>query len=284
MHTNSNLDVNGIFVWLKSNFLPAGDITFPLDSLPFLQTLVNPNLHPTMRALALAVTFLGLTQGFSPALDSKSTFRTNGKRDRNVIVLNDIAMSDVAVPVALFLAAAAASIVKSDKKEEAVAAVVVKSVAPVVIAPEEPVVEAVPDVKPVTKKAAPKKESPAPKPVAEKPAPVPPPVKVEPAPKVVASKPAPVPEPAPEPVRKTKDISQLKMEVASTLEQEKEKISRLRAAEERAKAATAAAEEPEEEFVEEFLEESPVTGRKRKFVMKVLKKVIAPWRNWATIN
>jgi hypothetical protein len=240
-----------------------------------------------MRALALAVAFLGVTEGFSPAFDNKSTFRTNGKRDRNVVVLNDVAMSDVAFPVVLFFAAAAASIVKSNKKEEPSATVVAKVVAPVVIALEEPVVEAVPEVKPVVKAPAPKKVSPPPKPVAEKPAPAkvePAPVKVEPAPQVVASKPAPVPEPAPEPVRKTKDISQLKIEVASTLEQEKEKINRLRAAEERAKAATAATEEPEEEFVEEFLEETPVTGRKRKFVMKVIKKVIAPWRNWATIN
>lgn len=229
-----------------------------------------------MRALALAVAFLGVTEGFSPAFDNKSTFRTNGQRDRKVVVLNDIALSDVAFPVALFFAAAAATVVKSDKKEEQSAVVVAKAVDPVVISPEQPVVEPVPEAK----APAPKKVSPPPKPVAEKPAPA----KVEPAPKVVASKPAPVPEPVPEPLRKTKDISQLKIEVASTLEQEKEKINRLRAAEERAKAATAASEEPEEEFVEEFLEETPVTGRKRKFVMKVIKKVIAPWRNWATIN
>jgi hypothetical protein len=110
-----------------------------------------------MRALALAVAFLGVTEGFSPAFDNKSTFRTNGKRDRNVVVLNDVAMSDVAFPVVLFFAAAAASIVKSNKKEEPSATVVAKVVAPVVTALEEPVVEAVPEVKPVVKAPAPKK-------------------------------------------------------------------------------------------------------------------------------
>ena len=245
----------------------------------------------------VVVTFVGVCKGFSPVFDHTSQFRTQGQRGRNVIALNDVAMSEVLVPSALFFAALAATVLKADKSDSTVKAkpIVVQKVEAVTVESVADVVE-VPTPSPV-KAESPKTVAPepapapvAPKPVAAKPAPAP--VAPKPAPAPVSPKPVaavlvPAPEPvAAEPVRKTKDISQLKMEIASTLEQEKEKVNRLIAAEQRAQAAaaTAAAGEVVEEFVEEFLEEPPVAGRKRKFVAKLFKKVIAPWRKWSTIN
>lgn len=218
----------------------------------------------------VVVTFVGVCKGFSPAFDHKSHFRTQGQRDRNVIALNDVAMSEVLVPSALFFAALAATVLKADKNDSDVKEkpIVVQKVEAVTVeAAVTDVVEAPAPVKTESVAPTPAPAPPAPKPVAAKPAP-------------------PAPEPVAEPVRKTKDISQLKMEIASTLEQEKEKVNRLIAAEQRAQAAaaTSAAGEIEEEFVEEFLEETTVSGKKRKFVAKLLKKVIAPWRKWSTIN
>ena len=234
----------------------------------------------------VVVAFVGVCKGFAPAFDCTPQFRTQGQRDRTSIALNDISGSEVLVPAALFFAALAATVVKADGEDSSVkddppSVKNVKAVTVEVAAPS-PVEKVAP--KPEAEKPAPVAEKPAPAPV--KPAPAPVPVKAM-TPKPVAPKPAPkpVPEPVAEPVRKTKDISQLKMEIASTLEQEKEKVNRLIAAEQRAQAAAdAASGEIEEQFVEEFLEETPVTGRKRKFVAKLLKKAIAPWRKWSNIK
>jgi len=234
-------------------------------------------MYPTMRVLSLAVAFLGVSHGFSPAFEHSSSFRTEGQRNSDVVALNALPISEVVLPVGVFLAAAAASVVIPGK------ALPAKKKVPVVKDKPDP-----PKTAPVAPAPAPAKPAPV-APAAAKPVPVAPaPVAAKPAPvKVVAPKPAPVaaaPVPAPAPVRVTKDISQLKREIASTLEQEQEKVNRLLAADKKRADAAIVIEEPEEEFVEEFLEETNATGRKSKLIVRVIKKVIAPWRKWSNIK
>jgi hypothetical protein len=276
--------------------------------------------------IILVALVVGVAQGFVPSYGQQSSYRTEGKREQKEVVLHLIPWVDVLVPSMLFVAAAAATVLKSDesvsfdttflssikslsvansKKNESINAIpsTVKNEASIeepkdVVA--TPIVADIPEV--VTKPVAETKS----KIIVEKPKidEVKKPIKTvasppKPIPSTVSTSTLPPPVSRPEPARTSKDITQLKMEIANTLDQEKAKLSRLKAAEKRvqdeaaAVAATAAAAESEAaadyEFIEEFQEEeelvvSPKRGRKTRFVLKVIKKVIAPWRKWSNIQ
>ena len=111
--------------------------------------------------------------------------------------------------------------------------------------------------------------------------------------------PAPVPAPAPAAVPANKDISEIRNEVASTLDSRKEMQKRLddaKASRDAAKSKEepAAVEAAEEDVAEEETaaavdeadddaSEEKVTGRKRRFVGKVVKKVVMPWKKWNSL-
>ena len=116
---------------------------------------------------------------------------------------------------------------------------------------------------------------------------------------------APAPVPAPAPVAPkaatpaNKDISEIRNEVASTLDSRKEMQKRLddaKASRDAAKSKEepAAVEVAEEDVAEEDTaaaveeaddddSEEKVTGRKRRFVGKVVKKVVMPWKKWNSL-
>ena len=80
-----------------------------------------------------------------------------------------------------------------------------------------------------------------------------------------------------------KDISSLRNEVASTVEQRKEMTDRLEKAkqertDEEPTDDKSSASEEKEPVVSEAGEKT--TGRKRRFVKNLIKKVIMPWKKW----
>jgi hypothetical protein len=100
--------------------------------------------------------------------------------------------------------------------------------------------------------------------------------------------------PAPEPkaaAPANKDISEIRNEVASTLDSRKEMQKRLddaKASRDAAKSkeveAAAAVEAVEEEVAEEDdASEEKVAGRKRQFAGKIVKKVVMPWKKWSSL-
>jgi len=110
--------------------------------------------------------------------------------------------------------------------------------------------------------------------------------------------PAPAPKPAPAPVASTKTttaskpLSDLVKEVASTVEEQRETQERV--AKRQAQAAAEAAEQSALDFYSDAAEEqepeattfdtSKAPKRKRKLAMRILKKVVAPWRKWENIK
>lgn len=214
------------------------------------------------------VAFVGISQGFAPPLQNRATITTR----RNAI---DSSVADTAVPVALFLASVAASIVKSGDSSKVTPSPVPIPKVKVETATEapKPVVELPPEPAP----------EPTPEPVAE------------PAPEPVAE---PAPEPEPEPVTvevpRVKDLSDLKVQVASTLEGEQEKLKRLEAKqrmeekENAAAAAAAAAAEEIETAKENTVEEVTEAPKKKqsifRLVWRIVKKIVAPWRKWKNIK
>ena len=112
-------------------------------------------------------------------------------------------------------------------------------------------------------------------------------------PKPAAPAPVPAPAPAPKPVEK--DISQIRNEVASTLDSRKEMQKRLddAKAERSKKQPPAIFEEPEEEGEKEEVavehteeaDDSTIStnGKKRQFVGKLVKKVVMPWKKWSNL-
>jgi type IV secretory pathway VirB10-like protein len=122
--------------------------------------------------------------------------------------------------------------------------------------------------------------------VVEEPAPAPTPTKL--AKKTVSpAPPAPAPAPAAAPAPRT--TTELVKEVASKIEDQRA-TEELVASRKAAKVSgdsndEATSSEPEDDF-EEVLEgaDKPKSGKKRKFVLKVIKKVIAPWRKWENIQ
>jgi len=268
----------------------------------------------------ILLALVGVSQGFVPSYEKKSFHRAEGKRDQKELVLHLIPLIDVLVPSILFVAAAVATVVKSEESEafdmSFLSSIKTSSVAdpktedkinefPVIVKNEvsvvepkdvavvTPIVAEIPKVeaKPATENKAKNDESKKPiKKVASPPKPVQ---------SVAPTSTLPAPVSRPEPARTSKDITQLKMEIANTLDQEKAKLSRLMAAEKRVQeeaaavaAAAAAAEsdaQADYEFIEEFQEEEDLVvsskrGRKTRFVLKVIKKVIAPWRKWSNIQ
>jgi type IV secretory pathway VirB10-like protein len=125
--------------------------------------------------------------------------------------------------------------------------------------------------------------------VKEEPAPAPAPAPV----KAAKKKPAPPPpEPAaPAPAPAPKTTTELVKEVASKIEDQRateELVASRKAAKEAESSSEAgsSSSEPAEDDFEEILEgaDKPKSGKKRKFVLKVIKKVIAPWRKWENIQ
>jgi outer membrane biosynthesis protein TonB len=123
--------------------------------------------------------------------------------------------------------------------------------------------------------------------VKEEPAPTPVPAPVKAAKKKKETPPA-APAPAPAPAVKT--TTELVKEVASKIEDQRateELVASRKAAKdsEASSDGSSKSSEPDDDF-EEVLEgtDKPKSGRKRKFVLKVIKKVIAPWRKWEAIQ
>jgi hypothetical protein len=201
------------------------------------------------------------------------------------------------VPMAIFAGAAALTIYQQQQtvknavgdKDDATTATIptpvakapVPAPAPVAVTPKVEVTPPAPAPAPV----------PAPVAVAPKPAPAPAPVPV-----AVAPKPAPAPVPAPPPVKKD-----LVREYGSTIEDRKETEKVVQ--ENKAKAtAKAEAKNPkkEEEAAADVAAAAeaavvpvvPVdvtstlkkSGSKRRKAWRVVKKVVAPWRKWDSIN
>ena len=86
------------------------------------------------------------------------------------------------------------------------------------------------------------------------------------------------------------DLSAIKKTIANTLSGEREKISRLKATEPKttpinAPDDTQTVETSPSSIVYQLpkKEEQKITGRKRKLVAKVLKKIVMPWRKWASL-
>jgi hypothetical protein len=212
-----------------------------------------------MRVLTVVAALLGVSQGFSPAfvrqtklpvsfgLQTKDSFsdarRPGVALPKTALSVVNVDVSEMYFPAALFVGAIAGGIYDSVKKsEDKDGDTAVKATATVVA---EPAKEVAVKEKAVAEEA---------KEVAEEPA------------------------PAPEPVKK--DISQLKLEVGSTIEQRKEMTDRL----EKAKA-----KEAEESQVEKEAEEPPAEEEKPKRTLlrkiwRVVKKVVAPWRKWENIR
>jgi len=98
--------------------------------------------------------------------------------------------------------------------------------------------------------------------------------------------------------KKTKSTTDLVKQVASTVKDQREtqervaarKAAEAKAREEEAAAAAAAAEEGAVETVEQAIEreeeeeEGKTTGKKRRLALRVIKKVVAPWRKWENIK
>jgi outer membrane biosynthesis protein TonB len=123
--------------------------------------------------------------------------------------------------------------------------------------------------------------------VEEEPAPAPAPAPVKAAKK---KKETPAPSPAPAPAPAVKSTTELVKEVASKIEDQRateELVASRKAAKdsETSSEGSTKSSEPDDDF-EEVLEgaDKPKSGRKRKFVLKVIKKVIAPWRKWEAIQ
>ena len=210
-----------------------------------------------MRVLTVVAAILGISQGFSPAfvrqtklpvlfrLQTKDEFsdarRPGVALPKTALSVVNVDVSEMYFPAALFVGAIAGGIYDSVKKsEDKDGDTAVKATATVVAEP--------------AKEVAVKENAEEAKEVAEEPA------------------------PAPEPVKK--DISQLKLEVGSTIEQRKEMTDRL----EKAKA-----KEAEESQVETEGEEPPAKEEKPKRTLlrkiwRVVKKVVAPWRKWENIR
>ena len=118
--------------------------------------------------------------------------------------------------------------------------------------------------------------------VKEAPAPTPVPAPVKAAKKKKETPPAPAPA--------VKTTTELVKEVASKIEDQRateELVASRKAAKdsEASSDGSSKSSEPDDDF-EEVLEgtDKPKSGRKRKFVLKVIKKVIAPWRKWEAIQ
>jgi len=85
------------------------------------------------------------------------------------------------------------------------------------------------------------------------------------------------------------DILDIKKSVASTLAGEKEKVDRLDAMSEidiNVEEITRSSQETSQEKtsnIEETIVEAPVSGRKRRFVRKSIKKILMPWRKWSNL-
>ena len=102
---------------------------------------------------------------------------------------------------------------------------------------------------------------------------------------------APAPAPAPKPAAPVKkDISEIRNEVASTLDSRKEMQKRLDdakasrdAAKSKEEPAAVEEEVAEEEDLADDESEEKVSGRKRRFVGKVVKKVVMPWKKWSSL-
>jgi hypothetical protein len=104
------------------------------------------------------------------------------------------------------------------------------------------------------------------------------------------SAPSPTEPAAPAPAPALKTTTELVKEVASKIEDQRateELVASRKAAKEAGSSSAGASStsEPEDDF-EEVLEgtDKPKSGKKRKFVLKVIKKVIAPWRKWENIQ
>jgi hypothetical protein len=156
--------------------------------------------------------------------------------------------TDVIFPCLVMVAAAAATIMKSDQNDDVIMASPLPASAPVAEDAAVPVVEEVPVVA----------EAPVPAPVAVR---------------------VPFPAPIVAESMSGKDISKLKMEIASTKEGEEAKGARL--------AASMKAEEKKPEVapvVTEVVAAVPKRKSKRSMFLRVLKKIIAPWRKWSNIQ
>lgn len=86
----------------------------------------------------------------------------------------------------------------------------------------------------------------------------------------------PVPAPAPEkPVLTAKNV-------ASTVEEQRQTLERVEKKRAAASESTKTEDKPEEKAVADESNKK-VKGRKRKLALRVLKKVVAPWRKWESI-
>lgn len=85
------------------------------------------------------------------------------------------------------------------------------------------------------------------------------------------------------------NILDIKKAIASTLEGEKEKVDRLDAGSQtdiNVEEITMSSQEIQQENtpnIEETIVKAPVSGRKRRFVRKSVKKVLMPWRKWSNL-
>mmetsp|Transcript_5704 Transcript_5704/g.6629 ORF Transcript_5704/g.6629 Transcript_5704/m.6629 type:complete len:304 (+) Transcript_5704:43-954(+) len=85
------------------------------------------------------------------------------------------------------------------------------------------------------------------------------------------------------------DILDIKRSVASTLQGEKEKVDRLEAVPEKnvstEEIIQSSQETPQEEVpvTDEIVVETPVYGRKRRFMKKTVKKMLMPWKKWSNL-
>lgn len=78
--------------------------------------------------------------------------------------------------------------------------------------------------------------------------------------------------------KETKSTTDLVKQVASTVDEQR-KTKKLVESRKASKAKDEPAAEPEEEEVE-----APKSGKKRRLIVRVMKKVVAPWRKWENIK
>lgn len=91
----------------------------------------------------------------------------------------------------------------------------------------------------------------------------------------------------PDPVPAPKSTTNLALEVGSTIEEQRKTNDLVASRQAAAKTSTStgtAVETVNEAVSRTTSEDAPKSGRKRKFVLKVIKKVIAPWRKWDDIQ
>jgi len=198
-------------------------------------------------------------------------------RNLDVTTLNAVPdILNAGVPAAIFGAAVYATVAKSDKVVEEGTTSSVAPPPPPTPPPPEPVVEEETVVEEEEEETVAEVE---PEP--------------EPEPVVAAVEPAPAPAPAPAPRDIGKEITELRKQVASTLDGEKEKLDRMKAA----------AEKKEEAVVKEIVKPretttttkavvsggvtakpQPTNGKKRRFVKRLVKKIAMPWKKWSDIS